>query len=138
MLGEKTVLAIDPGSSKCGLALVHRNDADVVEMLWHDIVPTERVAEAAAARHEEQTFTLIIVGNGTRSKNVVDALREIMPSIGILVVDETDTTMEARERFWELNPRKGWRRILPATMQVPPVPIDDYAAFVLAERVLKT
>lgn len=138
MLGEKTVLAIDPGSSKCGLALVHRDNNDSVEMIWNSIVPSEQLAEAARKLHDEQTFTLIIVGNGTRSKNVVDALREAMPSIGILVVDETDTTMEARERFWELNPRRGWRRFLPATMQVPPVPIDDYAALVLAERVLKT
>lgn len=138
MLGEKTVLAIDPGSSKCGIALVHRNANDGIEMLFHEIVVADNLSQAAYELHQKHNFTLIIVGNGTRSKNVIDALREIMPSIGILVVDETNTTMEARERFWEHNPRRGWRRLLPATMQVPPVAIDDYAAFVLAERVLKT
>jgi hypothetical protein len=56
--------------------------------------------------------------------------------MAILVVDEKDTTLQARERFWEHNRRRGWRRILPATLQVPPSPVDDYVAMILAERVL--
>ncbi len=138
MVGAKTVLAIDPGSSKCGLALVNRDENSSISLVWHDIVPTERIAEVALEKYKDKSFSLIIVGNGTRSRNVIDSLREAMPSVGILVVDERDTTMQARERYWELNPRRGFRRIGPATLWVPPVPIDDYAALVLAERVLTT
>lgn len=138
MLGEKTLLAIDPGSSKCGFALVHRDESDQIHLNWHEIVPTEKAAERATELHTEHQFTLIVVGNGTRSRNIVESLRAEMPSIGILVVDEKDTTMEARERYWEYNPRKGWRKFLPATMQTPPVHIDDYAALILAERVLSS
>lgn len=136
MVGAKTVLAIDPGSSKCGLALVNRDENHVISLVWHSIVPTAEVAAVAAQKHDEKSYSLIIVGNGTRSRTVVDLLREAMPSVGILVVDERDTTMQARERYWELNPRRGFRRIGPSTLWVPPEPIDDYAALVLAERVL--
>ena len=75
-------------------------------------------------------------GFGNLVRTLVETLRETMPSVGILVVDEKDTTIQARERYWEHNPRRGWRRLLPATMFLPPEPVDDFAAFVLAERVL--
>jgi hypothetical protein len=84
----------------------------------------------------EKPFSMVIVGSGTRSTQVVKALREWQPSIGILVVDEKDTSIQARERYWHHNPRRGWRRLLPATMQVPPEPVDDFVALMLAERVL--
>ncbi len=44
--------------------------------------------------------------------------------------------MEARERYWEHHRRRGWRRLVPSTMLVPPDPVDDFVAFILAERVL--
>lgn len=136
MTGEKTILAIDPGSSKCGMALVRRDGLDHLHLDWHAIVPTGDLPERAAELQGSHPFGLIVVGNGTRSRAVVDALREKMPSVGILVVDERDTTIIARERYWEHNPRRGWRKLIPATLQVPPEAIDDYAALVLAERVL--
>jgi hypothetical protein len=80
---------------------------------------------------------MVIVGNGTRSKDIAGLIRDGSPSMGILVVDERDTTMQARERYWEHNPRRGWRRLLPATLQTPPEPVDDFVALILAERVLK-
>lgn len=135
-LGEKTVLAIDPGSSKCGLALVQRNAKEEVELLWRKIVPTEHMEAAIEEAMAVKPFTMIIIGSGTRSKEVVQRVRDLLPSVGILVVDERDTTMMARERYWIHNPRRGWRRLLPATLQLPPEPVDDFVALILAERVL--
>lgn len=135
-VGEKIVLAIDPGTSKCGLALVRRNPAGALDLLWRKIVPTDVVCGAITEATTTAEFSMIIVGSGTSSRTLVETLRETMPSVGILVVDERETTIQARERYWEHNPRRGWRRLLPATMQLPPEPVDDFAAFVLAERVL--
>jgi len=135
-LGERTVLAIDPGSSKCGLAVVHRSNAGRLDLVWRAVVATEELPEAVKQASEEHPFTMIIIGNGTRSKEIVGRIREAIPSLGILVVDERDTTLKARERYWEHNPRKGWRRFLPATLQSPPDPVDDFVALILAERVL--
>ncbi len=135
-LGEKTVLAIDPGSSKCGLALVHRTPSDGIELLWRKIVPSTDIVSALEEASEIRDYSMIIVGAGTRSKEIVDRLRDHLPSIGILVVDERDTSMMARERYWIHNPRRGWRKLLPATLQMPPEPVDDFVALILAERVL--
>lgn len=134
--GEKVVLAIDPGTSKCGLALVRRKPSNELDLIWRAIVPTSDIAAALVTAAQSSEFSMIIIGSGTSSRTLVETLRETLPSIGILVVDEKETTIQARERYWEHNPRRGWRRLLPATMQVPPEPVDDFAAFVLAERVL--
>lgn len=132
----KTVLAIDPGSSKVGMALVSRDGDGKVEILWRMVSPREQLIESVRTAAETAAYSLIIVGSGTTSKQIIGELREVFPSAPILVVDEKDTSYQARERYWEYNPRRGWRRFVPATMQVPPEPVDDFVAFILAERVL--
>ena len=134
--GEKTVLAIDPGHAKCGLVVAKRDGESKVRMLWRKVARAEELMDAVREAAHASPFSMVIVGSGTRSTDVVKALREWMPSLGILVVDEQDTSIQARERYWEHNPRRGWRRLLPSTMQVPPEPVDDFVALILAERVL--
>lgn len=131
------MLAVDPGSSKCGLAVVSRSAGGRIDLLWRCIVPVEALVDEINAVAHAHPFSMVIVGNGTRSKDIAGLIRDGSPSMGILVVDERDTTMQARERYWEHNPRRGWRRLLPATLQTPPEPVDDFVALILAERVLK-
>jgi hypothetical protein len=100
------------------------------------VAPTEDLAAAAEEAQANAEFQLVVVGSGTRSQRVVHALRELWPGRAVLVLDERDTTLRARERYWAHNRRRGWRRLVPATLQTPPEPIDDFAAVVLAERVL--
>lgn len=132
----KTVLAIDPGTSKCGFALVRREVDGKLTLLEHCVTPLDDLEEQIHRLQAAHPFALIIVGSATHSKEVVARLREAIPAIGVMVVDERNTSQEARARYWEHNPRRGWRRLLPSTLQLPPVPIDDFAALVLAERVL--
>ena len=133
---KKTVLSIDPGTAKCGMALVQRGEDMAIKLLWHDVVPIDAVIVKLHEAYIVEEFHLVIIGDSTGSKKVKTDLRRHLPSMGILVVDEKETTIQARERYWEYNPRKGWRKFLPATLQVPPEAYDDYAALVLAERVL--
>ncbi len=132
----KTVLAIDPGSSKCGMALVQRSDDGNITVLWRAIAPTPTVAQELDNAAKVEAYSMLIIGSGTTSRQLVHQIRESFPSLGILVVDEKDTTLQARERYWEHHPRRGWRRFVPSTMQVPPEPVDDFVALILAERVL--
>lgn len=133
---EKTVLAIDPGTEKCGLALVKRVSEKKLELLYRSIAPIEHLKAMIHSAYAVEKFSLILVGSGTGSKRVLHIIRENFASMGILILDEKNTTLFARERYWEHNPRRGWRKLVPSSLQVPPVPIDDFAAFVLAERVL--
>ncbi|GMV87685.1 MAG: hypothetical protein AMXMBFR81_06160 [Chthonomonas sp.] len=134
---EKTVLAIDPGSSKCGLAVVRRDREGRLELVLRKVVPTERLAAEVAETAAVAPYSLVIMGSGTKSKELSAALKEARPQDPILMVDEKETTMEARERYWEFNPRRGWRRLFPSTMLTPPEPVDDFVALILAERVLE-
>ena len=54
------------------------------------------------------------------------------------VVDEYYTTQLARKEYWQARPPKGWRRLLPVSMQVPPEPVDDFVAVLLAQRYLNS
>lgn len=118
------------------MALVRREVGDKLALLWRGVVPRDEIGIKLGEAAEVAPYQMIIVGSGTESKAIVQEIRERMPGIAVLVVDEKDTTMQARERYWIHNRRRGWRRFLPATMQVPPDPVDDYVALILAERVL--
>ncbi len=135
-LGARTVLAIDPGSAKCGMALVKRDDEGHIVLLWRRVCPTGEVLDAVAQARLVEEFAMLVVGSGTTSRTLIATLRDALPGAAILVVDEKDTTLHARERYWVHHPRRGWRRLLPATMQTPPEPVDDFVALILAERVL--
>lgn len=131
----KKVLAIDPGRSKCGIAIVGK-EAGRSEILFRDVWQVEDLEDKLGALVAEYEPNLIAIGNGTNTKPVQSVVRNLLPGRSVLILDEKDTSMRARERYWEHTPRKGWRRLLPSTMQVPPVPIDDFVAIILAERVL--
>jgi RNase H-fold protein (predicted Holliday junction resolvase) len=135
---HRVVLAIDPGHRKCGLAVVarHSRDEDKLEILARSIEATEDVEPKIEEYRDQFGFRRVIVGNGTTSRQLISQLRELLPGTGILRIDEKNTTLQARERYWEENPRRGWRRLLPSTMQAPPEDVDDFVAVILAERVL--
>lgn len=135
-MNEKTVLAIDPGTSKCGMAVLTRMADGKMVIQWRAVVPPDKVLVKLHEAYATQPFNLVIVGSGTGHRDVVSAVREHIPGMGLLVVDEKNTSQQARERYWERHPRKGWRKLLPASMQTPPDPVDDYVATILAERVL--
>ncbi len=135
-MSNRVVLGIDPGSSKCGLALVERDEIGGLKLIWHEVVPVDDLLEAVDRAFEKAKPTLMVVGSGTKSREAVRVISERHPSLGILVVNEMNTSAEARARYWEYHKRCGWRKFLPATMQQPPEPYDDFAALVLVERVI--
>jgi hypothetical protein len=53
------------------------------------------------------------------------------------VVDERETTLRARARYFQAHPPRGWKRLVPRGMLLPPCPIDDFAALLIAERFLE-
>jgi RNase H-fold protein (predicted Holliday junction resolvase) len=128
----KTVLGIDPGTGKCGVAVLASGD-----ILHRSVIDSARLIEELPVIARQYAIDLVVVGNGTNSKAIQSAIREALPGRALLIVDETDTTIRARERYWQHTPRRGWRRLLPSSMQVPPVPVDDFVAVILAERALK-
>ena len=124
-----TVLAIDPGRDKCGIAVLSPQG----DILLHEIVPTgaleTRVSELAA-----EYAPRIIMGDGTTS---AATKARIEAQVGaVTLVDEYRTTEEGRRLYWAENPPRGWRRLVPCGLLTPTVPVDDFAAVALARRFL--
>jgi len=136
-MSERVVLAIDPGTSKCGLALVRRDADSQIGLIWRKITPVEDLVAVVDEAVAQAKVDLLVVGAGTGSRRIIDSLRENRAGLNILVVDEKDTSLHARERYWEHHKRRGLRRFWPATLQMPPEPFDDFVALILAERVLQ-
>ena len=126
------VAAIDPGREKCGVAVVDE-DGRVLEQA---VIATVLLADEMTARVKEFRPERILLGNGTTSRTAEETIREAIPDVPVEIVDEYRTTDDARIAYWKANPPSGWRRFFPTSMQVPPAPVDDYVAVILARRYL--
>ena len=127
---QSTVLAVDPGSMKCGLAVV---SGEMVR--WKQVVKLSDFDQAVTRLCTEYTVSVIVIGDGTNSKNILSRLTMLL-KIPIFTVDEEKSSLEGRYRFLKENSR-GLSRLLPVGLRVPHKPYDDYVAVVLAERFLK-
>ncbi len=127
---SRVILGVDPGTRKAGYALVD-GAGDVLIMGIEDIqrLPA-RLAEIGAT-HEIEAVAL---GTGTNAARI----GTVLAAIGVPVhpVDERETTLRARALYFADHPPRGWRKLIPLGMQVPPRPIDDYAAVLIARRYL--
>jgi RNase H-fold protein (predicted Holliday junction resolvase) len=125
------VLGIDPGTRKCGYAIVTRVGAAPLDL---GIVPTEQLSESLRALVAAYPIGAVALGGGTHAAIVGKIVAEL--GLPVSIVDERETTLLARERYFLANPPRGWRRLIPRGMLLPPRPIDDYAALLIAERLL--
>lgn len=129
---KNEILAIDPGREKTGIAIL--NNSDVLE---HKIINSEELVQIIKSLLEKYIIKTIIMGNGTSSKKKYDLLKREFMDRDIVLINEYRTTDEARKLYFQENPPKGWKKLIPLGMQVPPVPVDDYAAIVIGRKYLK-
>jgi len=129
-MSEGVVMAIDPGSSKVGLAVV-RSDGQVLHRAVLAIEECERDLASLYQRFRPQC---LVVGSGTGFRAMEMLLRRVLPDVPMQVVDEAYTSEQARRRYLRENPPKGWRKLIPSWLRTPDRPYDDYVAVILAER----
>lgn len=132
LIMKNEILAIDPGREKTGIAIL--NNSDVLE---HKIINSEELVQTIKSLLEKYIIKTIIMGNGTSSKKKYDLLKREFIDRDIVLINEYRTTDEARKLYFQENPPKGWKKLIPLGMQVPPVPVDDYAAIVIGRKYLK-
>ncbi|HEY6104315.1 MAG TPA: hypothetical protein VI007_13935 [bacterium] len=125
----RTVLAVDPGRGKCGLAVL-----DGMRVLARAVVPRDDLAEMLRDWRRQFPIGEVIVGNRTSAEEVASVVRRELPGVPVNLSDEAGTTLEARRLYFEDHPQRGWRRIIPPGLRLPLEPYDDYAAIVLARR----
>lgn len=133
---SQLMIAVDPGREKTGIALMTLTGELVDKM----IVPTDEIATFCAQwLGSYSSINRIVCGNGTNHNKVSNLLEQVASSYNIEVVltDEAHTTEEARHRYFEVNPPKGLKRLLPKGMLLPSEPVDDFTAWIIGERYLQ-
>ncbi len=125
-------LGIDPGMTKCGYAAVYSDG----ERAAIEVVRTEHLGERIEKDVSKGVVEVICVGNATTSKTISQLCRVRWPAIELAIVDETNTTFEARRLYYEDHPPKGLLRFVPRGLLVPKEPLDGYAALLILKRYL--
>ena len=129
------ILGFDPGRDKCGVAVLGENR----QLFYHEVVASENTLAKIVNLCAEYQITLVVMGNQTTAKQWREKLDSQLPeSITVVMVDERNSSLEARDRYWEMYPPKGLKRLIPQGMRLPPRPVDDIVAILLIERYLNT
>jgi len=129
------ILGFDPGRDKCGLA-VKGKDQDIS---YHQVIPSDQAIATIKQLSQQFPIETIVMGNQTTSKQWQGKICEVISAtVPIVLVDERYSTLEARDRYWQMYPPKRLQRLIPQGMRQPPRPIDDIVAILLIERYLQT
>jgi hypothetical protein len=122
------IAAVDPGRSKCGLAVTDQAGQTIVAAAI--LPPGDSLA--LLRQWQGQGLSLVVLGNGTGSSSWRKQLAQ--SGLASQQLDEWGPTLAARQRYWQLEPPRGWRRCLPRGLRLPPRDIDDVVAQLLLER----
>jgi RNase H-fold protein (predicted Holliday junction resolvase) len=126
---SRLLLAVDPGSAKCGLALLSEAGR-VLEMV---VVARSELVATVLRLVQGKRLVALLVGDRTTHRAVIGELQALAIEAPLHVVPEHNTTLRARERYLQDHPPRGWRRLIPRGMILPAGPLDHYAALVMAE-----
>ena len=133
---SETILAVDPGRSKVGLAVV-RYDGVIFE---RKVCLMSELSEHCLERWlNRYGIRCVVLGNGTAGSFIEKILQKYVQAdiIKLVEVDEAYSTEAAKKRYWKESPPCGWRAWVPTGLLSPPQSIDDWAAVILAERYFK-
>ncbi len=132
---DTVILGFDPGRLKCGIAVMNSRG----KLLVHEVVPAEEAIAVIESFFHQFGVELLVIGDRTTSKKWQEHITESLSiPLPIVQVDERYSTLEARDRYWEMYPPRGLTRLIPQGMRQPPRAIDDIVAILLIERYLAT
>jgi RNase H-fold protein (predicted Holliday junction resolvase) len=130
---QPVILGFDPGKDKCGVAVMGLDR----RLYYHQVVISQEAIVSINNLRQKFPISLLVMGNQTTAKSWKKQLQEeLSQQINIVMVDERNSTLEARDRYWQMYPAKGLTKLVPQGMRTPPRPIDDIVAILLIERYL--
>jgi RNase H-fold protein (predicted Holliday junction resolvase) len=130
---QPMILGFDPGRHKCGLALMGLDRS----IHFHEVIAADEIIATLENLQQHYPISLVVMGDQTSAKEWQQRLRqELRTPLRITTVNERFSSLEARQRYWQMYPPRGITRLLPEGMRTPPRPVDDIVAMVLIERYL--
>ena len=130
---EEIIIAIDPGTKKCGYAVADYN----LSILQREVISTDKIVEIITDSLNIYKIDKIILGNGTNYKNIEESLKNHFSKLKIVLIEEKFSTLEARKKYFEAHPPRGIFKLVPLSLRVPPCCYDDFVAVLLAEKYFK-
>ena len=103
-----TLLGFAPGRSKCGLAIVGLDRV----LHYHEVIAVEAVTDTIATLRDRYSISAIVMGDQTGSGRWKQELSNLPNAPRITLVDERYSSLEARDRYWEMYPPKGIGKLI--------------------------
>ena len=122
------LISIDPGKCKCGLVLVDLNQKKVEQAI---VLDTEFLSEYVKNLNSFGNISKVLIGNGTTSKQVIEKLKFIKKDL--IIVEEKNSTLRAKKRFFELFPIRGIKIFLPREIFIMNKNMDAVSALIILE-----
>ena len=126
------VITIDPGKSKCGLVLAEISEKKVYKAI---ILKSELLEKYVRNLITAENISLIIIGNGTTSREIREKLYFFKKEI--ITFEEKNTTYRAKARYFELFPINGLKFLLPREVFIMNKNLDAISALIILEDYCK-
>lgn len=127
------ILGFDPGRDKCGLAVMGIER----KLHYHQVVASKAAITTIQTLQQQFPISTLVMGDQTTAKHWQQQLLQELPTpLPIIMVDERYTSLEARDRYWQMYPPTGFSRLIPQGLREPPRPVDDIVAILLIEKYL--
>ena len=121
-------ISIDPGKCKCGLVLVDLNQKKVDQAI---VLNTELLPKYVKNLKRFEKISKVIIGNGTTSKQTIEKLEFLKKDL--VIVEEKNTTLRAKKRYFELFPVRGLKVLLPKEILIINKNLDALSALIIFE-----
>jgi RNase H-fold protein (predicted Holliday junction resolvase) len=130
---QPVLVGFDPGRQKCGVAVMALDR----RLLMHEIISAGEAIATLQDIYQRFPVSMMIMGDQTTAQDWKKKLEEnLNTDTRIVLIDERYTSLEARDRYWQMYPPRGLTQLLPKGMRTPPRPVDDIVAILLIERYL--
>ena len=126
------VISIDPGKYKCGLVLAEISEKKVYKAT---VVKSELLGDYVRYLNNVEDISKIIVGNGTKSNEIIQKLDFFKKEI--ITFDEKNTTFKAKARYFELFPIRGLKFLIPREVFILNKNLDAISALIILEDYCK-
>ena len=126
------LISIDPGKCKCGLVLGDLPKKKVDQAI---VLNTEFLPNYVKNLNDSENISKVIIGNVTTSRQNIEKLNFIRNDL--IIVEEKNTTLRAKKRYFEIFPTKGLKSFLPKDIFIMNKNLDALSALIILEDYCK-
>ena len=82
-------------------------------LMHRAVVAAGAVLTTIEQLQQQYPISLIVMGDQTSAKDWKTQLTQLSQPLRVVLIDERYSSLEARDRYWQMYPPAGWQRLLP-------------------------